>query len=109
MMAMLAVLVSVVAGTQDLAERWATRESGLYRDAEGPFFYGVGKAEGIKHPALRRVTALNRARMSLATAFETFSGDFAKAYMDATEDYGYIGAIVKGFSAAALVDVRVVA
>jgi len=51
---------------------WHQVESGCFETREGRFFYGIGRAAGVRNPMLLRAAADNRARKELADVLEHY-------------------------------------
>lgn len=63
---------------------WVNQGSGAYGDGKDSVFYGVGLSSGIKDPALRRLTADNRAIADIARVFDVYVASLMKDYMAST-------------------------
>jgi hypothetical protein len=51
---------------------WYMVKSGCVETREGRFFYGIGRADGVRNPTLLRAAADNRARKELADVLEHY-------------------------------------
>lgn len=58
---------------------WHQLKSGCYDTREGRFFYGIGRAAGVRNPMLLRAAADNRARKELDGELEHFILELARS------------------------------
>jgi hypothetical protein len=58
---------------------WHQLKSGCYDTGEGRFFYGIGRAAGVRNATLLRATADNRARKELDGVLERYVLELARS------------------------------
>ena len=63
---------------------WVAKGAGAFSGEKGKVFYGVASASGIRNAALRRESADQRARASIAETLNTYVQRLHKDFMEST-------------------------
>ncbi len=99
--------VTVPAGDSYREPEWVRLGSGAYETDQGPAFYGVAMASGLKNQVLMRATADNLSREELFRVLESYAGLLAggsAAGMDQPADDSMRPLIQKSIQESAIVD-----
>jgi hypothetical protein len=104
-----AVLVTACAthpiqSTPPKTERnWIQESSGAYLDNQERFFFGVGKAAGIRNSTLLRSSADNQAQNEVANVLDVFLRSLTQGIADPIEDRSWVYRVVQSSMADAVI------